>query len=51
LPSRTHDDSIGRGVKSTVSLAISINARDIQNPQGKWRAKSLVQPPKIAGLS
>jgi hypothetical protein len=29
LPSMIHDDSIGRGVKSTVSLAISINERDI----------------------
>jgi hypothetical protein len=55
LPSRTHDDSIGRGVKSTVSLAISINERDIQTLKEKWRAKSFEQPPenspvKLVGL-
>src|ERR1700761_1017542 len=31
LPSMIQDGSIGRGVKSTVVLAISISARDIQN--------------------
>src|SRR6201995_2511892 len=31
LPSIIHDGSIGRGVKSTVNLAISISARDIEN--------------------
>src|ERR1700759_1621646 len=40
LPSMIQDGSIGRGVKFTVSLAISINARDIQNSQ---------QPEGLAG--
>src|SRR6478752_7588914 len=31
LPSMIQDGSIGRGVKSTVVLAISINVRDIEN--------------------
>src|SRR5215472_2023388 len=37
LPSMTHDGSIGRGVRSTVNLAISINSRDIKN---LWRPEA-----------
>src|SRR5215471_10519000 len=37
LPSMIHDGSIGRGVRSTVNLAISINSRDIKN---LWRPEA-----------
>jgi hypothetical protein len=51
LPSRIQDDSIGRGVKSTVSLAISINERDIQNLKENGARNRSSSPPKIAQLS